>query len=179
MVTSSAYCIYVYAVDDRQSTETEEVMNAMFKKTMTAAVMAAVVGCGGFYASAASAVTLDCIESGIPNRKVAYVEHSKPTFIKLNPFEKNDNPHGIYTFTIKVSPVPASSSAVVAYYKYTLPDGKRPPTKELLRNKSSSSGKVDIVTTPLVRKNSANIVIWGDLRVFNSFDNNFFWGHCR
>jgi len=42
-----------------------------FKKTITAAVMAAVVGCGGFYASAASAGDLSVDLIGISAGKVA------------------------------------------------------------------------------------------------------------
>jgi hypothetical protein len=44
-----------YADDDHYSTEMEQVMATVFKKMVSAAVIAAVVGWGGFYAGAASA----------------------------------------------------------------------------------------------------------------------------
>jgi len=179
MSTSSAYCIYVYAaVDDCQSTETEDVMKAMLKKTMTVAVMAAVVGCGGFYAPVASAVTLNCIYHNIhtnTSRKIGYVEYSKLTFTKLNPHDRSANPLGKYSFTIKARAF-ENRYASVGYYKYTLPNGTRSPTKKLLTiwyYTSDQSAKT--ITTPIVRKNSANINIWGDLRDTR----NVFQGHCR
>jgi len=106
-------------------------MKAIFKKTMTAAVMAAVVGCGGFYASEASAVDavwLKCYRKypniivfvGTIDATIYYVKGKNATYSASASTNSN-----------------ASGVKIVAYRKYKKLDGTISSSLEI----ASASGK--------------------------------------
>jgi len=167
MLTSSAYCIYVYAADDCQSTEAEGVMNAMFKKTMTTVVMAAVVGCGGFYASVASA------------GQVKYCKGKHSGDIKgLVSIRITDQGNNWLTYSATLMPWSnlGDSLKMVLYIRYTRtnvkPEERTPSTEVISTTRRQGEAYVVHDLVP----NAKDVVIWGDLR---NVKTNEFMGHCH
>jgi len=128
VLTSSAFCIYVCAADDddddddhHQSTETEGVMNAMFKKTMMVAAMAAVIGS---YAVEAGAVELGCKGKGkiVYNTWISYANGVQKVHVEGTIHLWAGDPLGVKVVFVKPAPrtgsrIPIGQFETPGYFK--------------------------------------------------------------